>query len=120
MDDGQGGSLTYQATITDLTTLEYEALSLTNSYEYNFAVSAINIIDEGALSDPTPILAATVPEAPDVPLKVSQTSTAIRISWNTPENNGSNIDDYKVLMCIGTEVDCQFVAVAASTLGSTS
>lgn len=120
MDDGQAGSLAYLATITDLTTLEYEATSLTNSYEYNFAVSAINVIDEGSLSESTPILAATIPEAPDKPLKVSQTSTSIRISWNTPENNGSNIDDYKVLMCIGTAVDCTFIAVAASTAGSTS
>ena len=71
MDDGLGGTLAYLATLSDLTTLEYTASSLVNSREYKFAVSAVNAISEGSLSDSTAILAATIPEAPDAPSTVS-------------------------------------------------
>lgn len=120
IDDGLGGSLTYLATHTTLTSLEYTATGLFNSRLYHFTVSAINLINESEQSESTAILAAIVPEAPAKPITVSQSSTQIQISWNEPENNGSNIDDYRVFMCTGTDVNCSFVPVAASTSGSTS
>lgn len=64
IDNGLGGSLSYLATVTDLVTLQYTASNLVNSRSYNFAVSAVNQISEGARSLSTTILAATVPDPP--------------------------------------------------------
>ena len=71
MDDGLGGSLAYMATLSDLAELEYTATNLFNSRLYYFAISALNDINEGDMSETTAILAATVPEAPDEPITVS-------------------------------------------------
>ena len=71
MNDGLGGSLAYLATLSDLSALEYTATNLFNSRLYLFAISALNDINEGDMSETTAILAATVPEAPDEPITVS-------------------------------------------------
>ena len=42
------------------------------------------------------------------------------ISWTEPLNNGSNIDDYKVLWCFGSDSSCTFSTVVTSTGGATS
>ena len=75
IDDGVGGSLTYLATLFDLSTLEYTAEGLINGRQYNFAVSAINDVDESELSHDTPILSATAPGAPTELITVIQTSS---------------------------------------------
>jgi hypothetical protein len=77
IDDGLGGTLSYLATLSDLTTLEYTASGLVNSRLYDFAVSAVNQISEGDQSASTAILAATVPNAPTEPITVSQSSSSI-------------------------------------------
>ena len=74
IDDGLGGTLSYLATVSDLTggaPFEYTASSLVNSRLYYFAVSAVNDVSEGDRSETTAILAATVPEAPGEPTTVS-------------------------------------------------
>jgi len=58
-----------------------------------------------------------VPEIPAAPTTTTQSSSSITFSWLEPANNGSNIDDYKVLWCIGSNPACTFSTLAASTTG---
>ena len=93
---------------------------LTNSQEYSFRVSAHNQVGEGPLSDSEAILAATKPEPPAEPITSAQTSSSVTISWVEPLNNGSNIFDYKVLFCVGSDPSCTFSTAVSSTGGATS
>lgn len=121
MDDGLGGGVfTLQGQTGDPSILEFQVTGLTNSHEYNFKVSAHNQVGEGPQSDSEAILAATVPEAPAEPITSAQTSSSVTISWVEPLNNGSNIDDYKVLWCFGSDSSCTFSTVVTSTGGATS
>ena len=82
MDDGLGGGVfTLQGSTGDPAVRTFQVTSLVNSREYNFKVSAHNQVGEGSQSDPEPILAATVPEAPAEPITSVQSSSAITISW---------------------------------------
>ena len=47
MDDGLGGNLSLLTTVNAEATLEHTAEGLVNGRLYKFAVSAVNIIDEG-------------------------------------------------------------------------
>lgn len=41
------------------------------------------------------------------------------MGWFEPDNGGSNINDYQVLMCSDAGPDCSFELVASSTEGQT-
>lgn len=66
---------------------------------YRFAVVAVNDIGESILSEFIEIHAAKVPDAPNAPTLVSQSASAITISWTVlavSKNGGSSVTDYKL------------------------
>lgn len=59
----------------------------------------MNAIGYGSASEIVEIHAASVPDAPNAPTLVSQSSTAISIQWSelaTSRNGGSPVLDYKL------------------------
>lgn len=117
MDDGLGGTVVLLANTADATVLTYAATSLIMGRTYVFKISAWNQVGESPLSSPVSILAATVPDAPALPITSSQSSSSITFTWLEPANNGSNVDDYKVLFCIGSNPSCTFSTLQSSTSG---
>jgi titin len=85
---------------------ESTATLLDRGQLYWFKVTAWNVIGESEYSLENSILAATVPLAPDRPTIAVQTSNTITIAWLEPDNGGSNIDDYQVMMCVGQSDTC--------------
>lgn len=68
---------------------------LTPGNVYQYRVSAINRVGEGALSPYSiKIMAANVPSRPGTPWYISSTSTTITIGWNDVEDNGGALINY--------------------------
>ena len=65
---------------------------------YAFKVAPVNYIGDGPLSDPVTVLAATEPDQALAPTKTDSTKTTISIAWTAPDNGGSQITDYAVLL----------------------
>lgn len=55
---------------------------------YGFAVKAVNIVGVSELSTVSYIMAATVADAPSIPVLVSQSETKIDLSWTPAANSG--------------------------------
>lgn len=64
---------------------------------YKFKVEAKNAIGYSVASLTVSIFAASVPETPTVPT-TTHTETTIEIDWSEPEDNGSPITSYKILL----------------------
>ena len=77
---------------------EYTRSDLTEGKSYRFKVSAVNYIGEGSESDELTLIAATVPDQALPPIKTGSTKTSISIAWTAPDNGGTPITGYKVLM----------------------
>ncbi len=79
--------------------LEYTDTGLTNEQTYYYAVSAVNEIGEGAMSDEvsaTPEADTTVPSAPQN-LDAVAGNESVNLTWNPPVNDGgSAITDYNI------------------------
>ena len=73
--------------------------------DYVFVVKAFNIIGESAKSEPITIRAAREPEAPvNLRLEKSKTSCSqITVKWDSPDDNGADISEYKVWYFPGTQ-----------------
>jgi hypothetical protein len=74
---------------------------------YQFKVLATNVLGDGELSLASdPIRAASVPDQPDTPAKVSATTSEITIQWAAPNYNGGNsVTDYLVYISPATNLD---------------
>jgi len=101
----------------DSTVLSYTANGLTMGRTYAFKISAWNQVGQSLLSSSVSILCATLPDAPYAPTTSSISSTSITISWLEPSNNGSTIDDYMVLWCLGIDPACTYSTIVATTSG---
>ena len=53
-------------------------------------MSSINVVGESLQSQPTQILASSLPGIPATPTKVTADSTHIKISWTAPVNTGGS------------------------------
>jgi hypothetical protein len=97
MDDTLGSGFQQIGLTADGSTLTWTATGLTTGGSFYFKVSAVNEIGDGALSlSSSKIVAALVPSQPATPTLVSQSPTAISISWVAPNNGGSSITAYLV------------------------
>jgi hypothetical protein len=63
---------------------------------YQIRVSAYNDVGESSQSAALSIMAARVPNAPTNVQMSSQSSTAISISWEKPDNGGSPLTSYRI------------------------
>lgn len=79
---------------------------------YQVAVSAYNEVGEGERSDVLNIMAATVPSAVQEVKMVSQSGTAIKIQWTTPDDGGTPLTTYKIYSDQATNT---FVEIIPST-----
>ena len=70
---------------------------LTPGQEYRFKVDARNSAGYGAFSNIAVISAAAVPAQPLAP-ETQQDLTNIRLTWQTPDDGGSPITGYTVLI----------------------
>lgn len=70
--------------------------SIVPGTNYSIQVAAYNAVGEGARSTTLTIMAAAIPEAPTGITLVSQSATAIQISWTAPYNGGTAITTYKI------------------------
>lgn len=61
---------------------------------YQFKVSAVNLIGESDQSAANQIIAATNPDPPSIPTKVSAGKNFVQISWLATYNGGSTVYDY--------------------------
>ena len=96
-----GGSGSVFSTITthvDLLNLSYTRdTTLSPGTTYEFRVIASNEVGDSTPSDSTAIKAASPPDAPDAPTKLSADKTSIQISWTAPDHDGSaTITGYKI------------------------
>ena len=62
-------------------TLTFTQGGLTPGLQYYFLVNAINIVGTGADSVSTPIIAGTVPDQPQRPVLISQSSSSVSFSF---------------------------------------
>lgn len=64
---------------------------------YDFKVQARNEEGYGYLSDPTTVLAASVPSQPDMPVTIwNNALSQVTIDWNEPSINGAAILSYSI------------------------
>lgn len=77
----------------------YVATGLTSGTNYKFKVEAKNIAGFGEASEAIALLAAGVPATPDAPtVTFNRSDDIIEINWSTPDNGGSAISGYKVMI----------------------
>lgn len=91
------GTGTYTQVVAGLKLNTYTAYGVTTGSYYKFKVKAQNKVDYGDASVEVSILAAQVPDKPTTPTTVF-ISDSIIISWTPPENRGSDILGYHVLI----------------------
>jgi hypothetical protein len=83
--------------INDAATLNTLISALTPGMMYGFAVKAINVVGVSEFSTTVYIMAATVADAPSVPVLISQSETKIDLSWTPAVNTGGTpLTLYKV------------------------
>jgi len=73
----------------------------------------VNNIGDSLPSEPTSIIAATYPDAPNAPTLVLQDETTIEVAWTTNFNGGTPIDDYQVYW--KRETDSSYLTFVLST-----
>ena len=95
-----------------------QAASLSAGQDYQLYVIAHNSIGESEPSSVITIKAASEPSAPDTFTTVSQSTTAITISWAAPDNGGTAITDYQVDWDQGSSV-ASWTPLVTTTSGST-
>jgi hypothetical protein len=64
---------------------------------YIFKVKARNSFDFGDFSTPLNVLAAKTPERPSAPITLVS-GTNVIVDWEEPEDNGSPIIGYRILL----------------------
>jgi hypothetical protein len=101
--------------------LTYNKSGLTAGVSYRFKVTALNYIGEGAESPIGTIIAATVPDQIlQAPTYVSSTLTSVTVTWLAPDNGGSAITGYKVLMNGGGSSTVFTDITSSGTLNNTT
>jgi parallel beta-helix repeat protein len=76
--------------------LTYTDTGLDNGQPYSYKVSAVNLMGEGALSEPEEVTPAREPDAPvDLIINLNGT-TSVDLSWTAPYNGGANITEYRI------------------------
>lgn len=93
--------------------MSYDMKSLSPNTEYTFRVIAVN--SSGPSHPSEEVNVTTMPSSPSAVSRVylKSTATSIHVSWQQPENNGSNITHYNVeygktqnLIVPGDETEC--------------
>ena len=79
--------------------------NLVQGQTYTFQLEARNAMGHSPFSDPVTALAAQQPAIPAAPI-VTYADEIVQIAWETPDNGGSAITGYKVLI---QQSDSQFV-----------
>lgn len=69
---------------------------LTMGTQYDFKVKAKNVVGLSIFSSQSTFMAARVPDAPVVPIKVSADVNQITISWTAPYHGGTPIITYTI------------------------
>ena len=73
----------------------YSDGGLVNGITYHYALSAENSVGEGLQSDVVNVTPANVPGTP-TNLTILVNGTSIELTWEVPEDNGSDIDHYNI------------------------
>jgi len=63
---------------------------------YTFKITARNVVGFGADSSEVAIRAASIPNAPAAPTTTINKDESVTISWDAPQNGGSEITSYTV------------------------
>jgi len=82
---------------TGIQDTSYTAIGLTAGLYYSFKVEAQNAFGYSAFSPEVSILCATVPEKPNTPTTTVVGSNVI-FDWDAPNDNGTPINEYKILI----------------------
>jgi hypothetical protein len=96
-DSGLGTSV-YTVLASSVATLFYTKTGVTSGVSYIFTVQARNAFGLSDYSTTLVVLAAQTPNQPAAPVTSNYLTTNIKISWTAPENNGSPIFAYQVLI----------------------
>jgi hypothetical protein len=83
---------------------------LENGATYAVTVSAVNSVGESIESEPTEVIPATVPDAPDI-LSVVATDGGLSVEWSPPVNHGGDaVTGYRVRIWREATVVAEFAA----------
>ena len=86
---------------------------------YEFRIIAANEVGDSLPSDSTAIKAASPPDAPGIPVKLTADKDSIQISWSAPTHDGSDaITGYKIYWDdnTGTIIDTVLATTTWQTL----
>ena len=80
-----------------ITQQQFTVADLLYGTSYKFRLQAVNAFDPGAYSAELTLLCATFPVAPAAPV-TSVSGNKLVVNWDAPDNRGSPITAYKVLI----------------------